>query len=139
MRSKTAAAFTTISLSLFALVLTFSWPASAADDKVWEVVASKDQTFIVKGENKPVITVKAGQPVHLRITSQKGTEMAKDGAVHSFTVRKLASQGWNIRLKEGTQDYTLTAPSTPGEYVIECAVKCGPGHDDQRMKLVVTP
>ena len=107
-------------------------------DKVWEVTATKDQTFLVKGEKKPVITVKAGEPVTLRITAFKGKESAKDGSVHSFTIKALADQGWNLRLQEGTKDYTLTAPSKPGEYVIECTVKCGPNHADQRMKLVVT-
>lgn len=138
MRIKTTAIFTAI-LSVLTLVSVLSSPASAGDEKVWEVVATKDQTFVVKGEKKPAITVKAGQPVHLRITAEKAAEMAKDGSVHSFTIKQFADQGWNIRLKEGTQDYTLTAPSKPGEYVIECAVKCGPGHADQRMKLVVTP
>src|SRR5215510_2460443 len=138
MRAKTATILKGIVLSLLALVLAFSKPASAANDKVWEVIATKDQTFVVRGEKKPVITTKAGQPVHLRITAEKAAEMAKDGSVHSFTIKAFADQGWNIRLKEGTQDYTLTAPSQPGEYVIECAVKCGPGHADQRMKLVVT-
>ena len=136
---KTAAVVPAILLLFLALVLTFSKPATAADDRVWEVVATKDQTFVVKGEKKPVITVKAAQPVHLRITAEKAAEMAKDGSVHSFTIKQLADQGWNIRLKEGTQEYTLAAPSKPGEYVIECAVKCGPGHADQRMKLVVQP
>src|SRR6266702_1602658 len=113
MRIKTAAVFGAIFLSFLALVPALSQPASAADDKVWEVVATKDQTFVVKGEKKPVITAKAGQPVHLRITAEKAAEMAKDGSVHSFTIKQFADQGWNIRLKEGTQDYTLTAPSTP--------------------------
>lgn len=137
MRTK-AAILIPMCVALVVLVQAFSQSASAADDKIWAVVATKDQTFVVKGEKKPVITVKAGQPVHLRITAEKAAEMAKDGSVHSFTIKQLADLGWNIRLKEGTQDYTLTAPSTPGEYVIECAVKCGPGHADQRMKLVVT-
>ena len=60
MRIKTTAVFTVILLSLLALGQAFSKPASAADDKLWEVVATKDQTFVVKGEKKPVIAVKAG-------------------------------------------------------------------------------
>ena len=139
MRIKTTAVVPAILLLFLALVQAFSKPAGAADEKVWEVVATKDQTFVVKGEKKPVITVKVGQPVHLRITAEKAAEMAKDGSVHSFTIKQLADQGWNIRLKEGTQEYTLAAPSKAGEYVIECAVKCGPGHADQRMKLMVQP
>lgn len=136
---KTTAVLITTLGTVLSLVLASPRLARAGDDKVWEVVATKDQTFVVKGEKKPVITVKTGQPVHLRITAEKAAEMAKDGSVHSFTIKPLADQGWNIRLKAGTEDYTLTAPSQAGEYVIECAVKCGPGHADQRMKLVVTP
>lgn len=125
-------------VSLIWIVVAAAWANSSTTDKVWEVTATKEQAFVVKGEKKPVITVKAGQPVKLRITAEKSKESAKDGSVHSFTIKALADQGWNLRLKEGTQDYTLTAPSKPGEYVIECAVKCGPNHSDQRMKLVVT-
>ena len=125
-------------IALGFLLLAFAGTAKA-NGKVWEVIADKDQTFKVVGEKKPVITVKAGETVHLKITSRKGTEMAKDGAVHGFTIKALADQGWNLRLKEGTQGFTLTAPTKPGEYVIECTVKCGPGHADQKMKLVVLP
>ena len=139
MRIKTVAIFGAIFLSFLLMVQAFSKPVHTEGDKIWQVVATKDQTFVVTGEKKPVITVKAGEKVHLKITAEKATEMAKDGSVHSFTIKKLADQGWNIRLKAGTQDYTLTAPSEPGEYVVECVVKCGPGHADQRMKLIVTP
>lgn len=113
--------------------------AQAADAKTWHVFATKNQEFKVEGQSKPVITVKAGEPVHLVITSEKGPVMAKDGAVHGFTIKALAAQGWDLRLKEGTQEFTLTAPTKPGEYSIECTVLCGPHHSDQKMKLVVTP
>jgi len=112
---------------------------AAETGKVWEIEATKDQTFVVKGEKKPVITAKAGESITLRITAQKGTFQAKDGAVHGFTIKSLADQGWNIRLKEGIQEVTLKAPEKPGEYVIECTVPCGAHHADQKMKLVVTP
>ena len=132
---------TVISAFLFTVVglVNISTPAIAQVDKVWEVEATADATFKVKGEKKPVITVKAGEPVILRITAHKGKEQAKDGSVHSFTIKVLADEGWNIRLKEGTQEVTLKAPIKPGEYVIECIVKCGPNHADQKMKLIVTP
>src|SRR5215467_1496036 len=112
---------------------------AAETGMVWEIEATKDQTFVVKGEKKPVITAKAGESITLRITAQKGTFQAKDGAVHGFTIKSLADQGWNIRLKEGIQEVTLKAPEKPGEYVIECTVPCGAHHADQKMKLVVTP
>ncbi len=100
------------------LIIMFGSFAQAAETKVWHVIATKDQTFVVEGEKKPVITVKAGETVHLRITAEKAQD---------------------VRLKPGTEEYTLTAPSKPGEYLVQCMVPCGPGHAEQRMKLVVEP
>ncbi|MBI2677966.1 MAG: hypothetical protein HYX28_04220 [Candidatus Koribacter versatilis] len=77
--------------------------------------------------------------LRLQITARKGSESEKDGTVHSFTINALKDQGWDLRLKEGTQEFTVVAPTTPGEYVVECTVKCGEGHDDMKMKLVVAP
>lgn len=102
------------------------------------VIADKDNLFKIPGQKIPLITLKANEVVHLRIIAHKSTEWAKDGAVHSFTINALKDQGWDLRLKEGTQDFTLVAP-LPGEYVVECTVKCGEGHDDMKMRLVVTP
>ncbi len=109
-----------------------------AAPRVIQVTADRDNRFKIPGQKQPIITVKAGEVIQLRITSRKGTEWDKDGAVHSFTIVPLKDQGWDIRLKEGTQDYTLVAPSEPGEYTIECAVMCGKGHNEMKMKLVVT-
>ena len=106
--------------------------------KSYEVLADGDNVFKVPGQKKPVITVKAGQVVKLKIVGKKGTEMAKDGSVHSFTINALKDQGWDLPVKEGVNEYTVVAPTEPGEYVVECAVKCGNGHDDMKMKLVVT-
>lgn len=114
-------------------------PARAQGPKVWEVIAAKDATFRVAGQKKPVITVKAGQVVKIRVTGEKGKEFDKDGSVHSFTINDLKDQGWDVKVKEGANEFTLVAPSAPGEYEIICAVKCGQGHDDMKMKLVVTP
>ena len=125
-----------IPLSIIVMFGSFAW---AAEPKVWHVTATKDQAFVVEGERKPVITVRAGETVHLKITAEKGERVANDGSVHSFTIKELASEGWNLRLKPGTQEYTLTAPSKPGEYLVQCMVPCGPGHAEQRMKLVVEP
>ncbi len=110
-----------------------------AEPKVWHVTATKDQTFVVDGEKNPVVTVKAGEAVHLKITAEKAQRVASDGSVHSFTIKELASQGWDLKLKQGTQEYTLTAPSKPGEYLVQCMVFCGTAHAGQKMKLVVLP
>jgi hypothetical protein len=105
--------------------------------RVIEVIADRDNTFKVPGEKKPLIVARPGEPLVLRITSHFGGEQARDGAEHSFVVKKLRDQGWDIRLKEGTRDYQVAAPQEAGEYLIECTVKCGRGHDDMNMKLLV--
>lgn len=110
---------------------------TASQPRLIEVIADKDNTFKVPGERKPVIRLKAGERVVLRITSHFGGEKARDDAVHSLVVKELRLQGWDIRLYEGTRDFTLVAPGTPGEYVVECTVKCGRGHEDMKMKLIV--
>ena len=111
--------------------------AQTIKPRVIVVIADKDNRFKVPGESKPVIRLKAGEKVVLRITSHFGGEKARDESVHSFVVKKLRDQGWDLRLQEGTADFTLVAPKSPGEYEIECTVKCGPGHDDMKMKLIV--
>jgi heme/copper-type cytochrome/quinol oxidase subunit 2 len=125
-------------LLLGVALLVPSFAVLGGEPRVIQVIADKDNQFKVPGQKKPVITVKAGEVIKLRITAHKGTEWDKDGAVHSFTITALKDQGWDLRLMEGTKDYTLVAPNEPGEYKIECTVKCGEGHDDMRMKLVVT-
>ena len=129
--------------ALVRLVLTsqlvgYIFAAHADPARVIEVIADRDNTFKVPGEKKPVITAKAGEGLLLRITSHFGGEQARDGAEHSFVVKKLRDQGWDIRLKEGTGEYRVVAPQNPGEYLIECTVKCGRGHEDMNMKLIVT-
>lgn len=113
--------------------------AQSGSVRTIQIVADKDNLFKVPGQKNAIITAKANEVLHLRIIAHRGTEAAKDGAVHSLTINSLKDQGWDIRLKEGINDVTLVAPGQPGEYVIECTVKCGEGHDDMKMKLVVTP
>lgn len=108
---------------------------SQAQPRMIEITAGRDNVFHLPGNTK-TLTLKAGEQVHFRITSGFGGERARDGSVHSFTVRVLRDQGWDVRLKEGVQEFTLTAPP-PGEYLVECAVKCGPGHDTMNFKMIV--
>ena len=63
-----------------------------------------------------------------RITSHFGGLLLHD---------KSYERGWDVRLKEGTEDIPLVAPQQTGEYEVECTIKCGRGHDDMNMKLVV--
>src|ERR1039458_6742589 len=107
--------------------------------RVIEITATKDNKFKIAGQKEPVITAKPGEVLKLHITTFKGPEFEKDGTAHSITINELKDQGWNIRLKEGVKDYTVAAPDKPGEYKSICDVKCGKGHDDMTLKLIVKP
>lgn len=127
-------------LSFISVSISVSPAVAASAPRLITLIADKDNMYKIPGQKMPVITVKANEVIHLRITANKSTEWDKnDGTIHTFTINALKDQGWDLRLKEGTQDFTLVAPAQPGQYVIECTVKCGAGHDDMKMRLVVTP
>ncbi len=113
----------------------------AQQPRVIQITAGSDNKFKVTGQKQAVITVKPKEVIKFRITSKWGDE--KDpkwpGCAHTFSVKGLEDQGWNVCLKEGTQDLVLVTPASPGEYKIECLAKCGKGHDDMAMKMVVAP
>jgi heme/copper-type cytochrome/quinol oxidase subunit 2 len=126
-------------VALISALLLSACSVWAQAPKTIEILAGHDNTFLVTGQKKAIITVKAGQLIKLRVIGKKGTEAAKDGTVHSLTINALKDQGWDLQVKEGVNEYTVVAPPSAGEYTIECTVKCGDGHDDMKMKLVVTP
>jgi heme/copper-type cytochrome/quinol oxidase subunit 2 len=123
-------------------VLALSLPAFSQSHVV-EVLADKDSRFKMSGQGKAEITVKAGEPVRLRITARKGKTWNRDGAVHGFTLLRAKDhakvQGWDLELMPGTQEFTLMAPSEPGEYEVLCTVICSDDHEGMRMKFVVVP
>jgi len=126
-------------ISLGVLLMGTAVAAVNGTPRVIDVTADSDNRFKVPKQKEPVITMKVNEVAVLRITSRKGGEWdEKDGAIHTFTINALKDRGWNFRLKEGTQKFPVVAPGEPGEYVVECTVKCGKGHDDMKMKLVVT-
>ncbi len=112
---------------------------SAQQPRVIQITATADNKFKVAGQKVPVITVKAKEVIKFQITSKWGDE--KDpkwpGCPHSFSVKGMEDQGWNKCLKEGNNEFVLVTPATPGEYKIECLAKCGKGHDDMAMKMIV--
>jgi heme/copper-type cytochrome/quinol oxidase subunit 2 len=129
----------TLVLVLIIAVLGVSACFAGAPPRVITVTADKDNLFKIPGQKIPTITVKANEVIQLRIIANKSTQWDQDGTIHTFTINALKDQGWDLRLKEGTQTFTLVAPAQAGVYVIECTVKCGAGHDDMKMRLVVTP
>jgi len=57
-------------------------PSSAKSNTVTTMTEHK-----VPGQKKPVITVKPGEQIVLRITSHFGGEQARDGSQQSFVVK----------------------------------------------------
>ena len=117
--------------------------APATPVHVIEVLADKDSRYKIAGEKKPEITVKAGEQILLRITAHKGKSWNRDGSIHGFSLLRAKDrskvEGWDLLLKPGTQDFSMTAPAEAGEYVVVCTVICSEEHEGMFMKFVVTP
>jgi heme/copper-type cytochrome/quinol oxidase subunit 2 len=116
---------------------------AGAQSRVIEVLADKDSHFKIEGKSNPEITVKAGEPLTLKISARKGKTWNRDGTVHGFTLLRRKDHhkvpGWDLELRAGMQEFTLNAPSEPGEYEVLCTVICSEDHEGMRMKLVVLP
>jgi len=129
-------------LAIFAIFV-LSSIASFGQARVIEVLADKDSHFKISGMSRPEITVKAGEPILLRINARKGKTMNRDGTVHGFTLLRAKDHskvsGWNLELKPGTHEFSLTAPAEPGDYEVLCTVICSEEHEGMRMKFVVLP
>lgn len=135
--------FTRLSvLAIFAMLFAAPMP-SLGQSRVIEVLADKDSHFKIAGMNHPEITVKAGEPLLLRISARKGKTWNRDGAVHGFTLLRARDHskvsGWDLELKAGAQEFALTAPTEPGDYEVLCTVICSEEHEGMRMKFVVLP
>ena len=124
-------------------IFLFSSVPSFGQARVIEVLADKDSHFKMAGMSRPEITVKAGEPLLLRISARKGKTMNRDGTVHGFTLLRAKDHhkvaGWDLELKPGRQEFSLTAPAEPGEYEVLCTVICSEEHEGMRMKFVVLP
>jgi heme/copper-type cytochrome/quinol oxidase subunit 2 len=135
--------FTQFSILTIFAVLFFASMPSFGQARVIEVLADKDSHFKIAGMSRPEITVKAGEPVLLRINARKGKTWNRDGTVHGFTLLRAKDHskvsGWDLELKLGQQEFSLTAPAEPGEYEVLCTVICSEDHEGMRMKFVVVP
>jgi heme/copper-type cytochrome/quinol oxidase subunit 2 len=111
--------------------------------RVIEILADKDSRYKIAGEKTPEICVKAGEQVLLRITARKGKSWNRDGSIHGFSLLRAKDRSrvpdWDLLLKPGTQEFAMTAPQEPGEYVVVCTVICSEDHEGMFMKFVVTP
>lgn len=127
-------------LGLCGLVL----PATAAGQAhLIEITADKDSRYKIQDQRQPEVTVKAGEAVLLRVTANRGKTWNRDGSVHGFTLLRAKDRskvpGWSLLLRPGTQEFSLTAPEEPGEYVVVCTVICSEEHEGMHMKFLVVP
>jgi len=117
--------------------------AASAQSHVVEIVADSDSRYKIAGERTPEITVKAGEPVLLRVTARRGKSWNRDGSIHGFTLLRAKDrskvEGWNLLFKPGKQEFLLTAPTEPGEYEVVCTVICSEDHEGMHMKFTVLP
>lgn len=131
-----------VALATAAIFFAGSLPA-LGQAHVIEVLADKDSHYKIAGQKARQIVVKAGEPVLLRIEARKGKTWTRDGMVHGFTLLHAKDHakvpGWDLELKPGIQEFTLTAPSQPGEYEVVCTVICSEDHEGMRMKFLVLP
>jgi heme/copper-type cytochrome/quinol oxidase subunit 2 len=116
---------------------------SPAEPRLIEVLADHDSRYRIAGQDKPSITLTAGEQVRLRITAVKAKNKNRDGAVHGFTLLRAKErtpvEGWDFELMPGVQEFEVTAPKEPGEYVVVCTVICSSGHERMNMKVIVVP
>jgi len=117
--------------------------AGVAQPHVIELLADSDSRYKIAGERTPEITVKAGEPVLLRVTARRGKSWNRDGSIHGFSLLRAKDrtkvEGWDLLFKPGNQEFRLTAPTEPGEYVVVCTVICSEDHEGMHMKFIVLP
>lgn len=117
--------------------------ALCADPHVIELLADKDSHYKIAGKVAHELTVRAGEPIVLRIEARRGKTWSRDGAVHGFTLLRAKDHrkvpGWDLELNAGTQSFELTAPAEPGEYEAICTVICSEDHEGMHLKITVEP
>jgi hypothetical protein len=116
---------------------------ASAQTRVIEVLADKDSRYKIAGQRTPSIEVKAGEAILLRVTAKRAKSWNRDGSIHGFSLLRASDRskvaGWELLLRPGTQEFSLTTPTEPGDYVVVCTVVCSEDHEGMNMKFVVTP
>ena len=88
---------------------------------------------------RPVIKLKEGERITRRITAKKAKNVNRDGAIHGFTLLRAKDRSpvpeWDFELKPGVQEFEVTAPSEPGEYIVVCTAEQWAG---QKVKVTGT-
>ncbi len=129
-------------ISCLTVLLLTGTICGAQSPHVIEVLADKDSRYRMAGHSRPEITVTAGEEVLLRITARKGKSWNRDGSIHGFSLLKKDRSkvpNWDLLLKPGMQEFHMTAPEEPGEYIVVCTVICSEDHDGMNMRFIVLP
>ena len=130
--------------AILLFVASCSWAQNSQPAlRVIEILADHDSRYKMEGQKQPVITAKAGEQIILRITAKKAKNLNRDGSIHGFSLLRAKDrkpvQDWDFLLKPGIQEFTVAAPSEPGEYLVVCTVICSQDHEGMSMRFVVTP
>jgi heme/copper-type cytochrome/quinol oxidase subunit 2 len=131
-------------VALTAMSSMYAWARGPQPQpRVIEILADHDSRYKIKNQKEPVITVKAGEQITLRIMAKKAKNLNRDGSIHGFSLLRAKDRkpvpDWDFLLKPGTQEFTVAAPSEPGEYVVICTVICSQDHEGMMMRFVVQP
>ena len=117
--------------------------AAQSERRVIEIQADHDSRFRMEGQKQPVLKLKAGEEITLRITAKKAKNVNRNGAIHGFTLLHAKDRRpvpeWDFELIPGVQELNVTAPSEPGEYIAVCTVVCSEEHEGMNMKVIVLP
>jgi heme/copper-type cytochrome/quinol oxidase subunit 2 len=129
--------------SIVVCMLLFASCLAFAQARVIEVTADRDSRYKIAGMRIAEITVKAGEQILLRVTAHKAKSWNRDGSIHGFTLLRAKDRtrvdGWDLLFKPGNQEFQLTAPAEPGEYIVVCTVICSEEHEGMHMKFTVLP
>ena len=89
------------------------------------------------GFDPPALTVKAGQPMKIELTSMDSSMHSDGGGWHEFAIDALGID-WKVG-PESSKVFDFTAPATAGTYSFYCNICCG-GKENPSMqgKLTVT-
>jgi len=131
-------------LVMMVLVVPCGWAQNSQPaGRVIEILADHDSRYKMEGLKQPMITAKAGELITLRITAKKAKNLNRDGSIHGFSLLRAKDrkpvEEWDFLLKPGVQEFTVAAPSEPGEYIVVCTVICSQDHEGMSMRFLVVP
>ena len=130
-------------LVLGVLALLRSDAPAQSQPHVIEITADRDSRYKIAGQKVPEITVKAGEPILLRVTANRAKSWNRNGSIHGFTLLRANDrtrvEGWDLLFKPGRQEFLLTAPGEAGQYEVVCTVICSEDHEGMHMKFTVVP